>query len=137
MADPRRLPALPAPLALPSAELQQEAESFRLPGEATLSWTRHDSVMVQHISISPELANARVKEAEASERPYVERTKQVLILGIVATVTIVFGLIAVLYSPDADRAKAAVALVAVLGTLFAGVFGVQKLIDRKKPPPPG
>ena len=65
--DPRRLPEPPALPALPAAPSAGEprVDVLLLPGNATLTWSRQDIVSVQHVSISPELAHARSKEAEA------------------------------------------------------------------------
>lgn len=102
---------------------------------------------VQHLSISPELAQARIKEAEArikeaeaSERaevePHKERTKQVRTVAAAAVLVILGGLIAIVEAPDAERAKYVWYTVGVLGTLFVGVWGVQRALERRRKLPP-
>lgn len=142
--EPLLLPAPVDALPTPSVEPQQV---FALPGNAKLVWTRQDTVTVQHVSISPELAEARIKEAEArtaeanasaaiahSEHAvqHEERSRQVKTVAVAGGSAIVIGTVGILLAQTNAQVAAIAGVVAVLEAIFAGVWWSGK---KPKPPP--
>lgn len=140
--DRRRLPTGPLPLGLPEPNVDVR-EVFRLPGEATLTsfaYSRQDLVTVQHLSISPELADVRKREAEAAVEVaraehatlHVERSRQVYAVAGVVGVVAVTALVCIYLTNEPGRAQWMAGVVVVFGTIFGGAF----LVLRRPPRAP-
>lgn len=102
--------------------------AIRLPGNMFVSYSRQEIMQHTHASISPELAEVKMKEADAKyAEPARQQTRQVIVIG----GTFVLGLIICLAFMTAIPAQAT-AIAGMFGTITVVLGGVYALQTRQK-----